>query len=165
MAFKRIVFASIVSVICFVSCNKSNKTNSEAPTQDNLTNSKEKDMKSYISIFEIPATDILRAINFYQTILDIKIEKMDVEGMQMGIMPYKEQIVTGIIIQTEGYKPSANGVIIYLNGGDNLQVILDKVEKSGGKIIMPKTPHANGIGFWAYFLDSEGNKMGLSSPN
>jgi predicted enzyme related to lactoylglutathione lyase len=59
-------------------------------------------MKSYISMFEIPATDISRAINFYQALLDIKIEKMDVEGMQMGILPYEGQMVTGVIIQADG---------------------------------------------------------------
>ena len=122
-------------------------------------------MKSYISMFEIPATDISRAINFYQELLDIKIEKMDVEGMQMGILPYEGQMVTGVIIKADGYKPSADGVTIYLNGGDNLQVILDKVEKNGGKIITAKTAHADGSGYFALFLDSEGNKMALNSPN
>ncbi|NBW38232.1 MAG: VOC family protein [Cytophagia bacterium] len=122
-------------------------------------------MKSYVSIFEIPATDISRAIDFYQAILGIQIEKMEMPEMQMGIFPYEGQAVTGIIIKAEGYRPSADGVTVYLNGGDNLQIILDKVEKNGGKILAPKTPHADGIGFWAYFLDSEGNKMGLSSAN
>lgn len=165
MAFKRIVFASLASVMCFVSCNNSNKTNSESPTKDTLTNSKEINMKSYISLFEIPATDISRAINFYQALLDIKIEKMDVEGMQMGILPYEGQIVTGVIIQADGYKPSADGVTMYLNAGENLQVVLDRVQKNGGQIIVPKTAHADGSGYFAIFLDSEGNKMALNSPN
>jgi uncharacterized protein len=164
MTVKGIILASMVSTMCFVSCNNSGKTNSEPTTKDTLTNSKAINMKSYISMFEIPATDISRAINFYQTILDIKIEKMDFEGMQMGILPYEGQMVTGVIIKADGYKPSADGVTIYLNGGDNLQVILDKVEKNGGKVITPKTAHADGSGFFAIFLDSEGNKMALNSP-
>ena len=122
-------------------------------------------MKSFVSIFEIPATEISRAVYFYQAILDLKIEQIEMPGMQMGIFPYEGQMVHGVIIQTEGYKPSADGVTIYLNGGDNLQVILDKVENNGGKIITPKTAHADGIGYFAIFLDSEGNKMGLNSPN
>lgn len=154
----------MVFTMFFVSCNNSGKTNSETPTQDTLTNSKGKDMKSYISMFEIPATDISRAINFYQALLDIKIEKMDVEGMQMGILPYEGQLVTGVIIQADGYKPSADGVTIYLNAGENLQVVLDRVEKNGGQIILPKTAHADESGFFATFLDSEGNKMALNSP-
>ena len=120
-------------------------------------------MKSHISIFEIPATDISRAVSFYQSILDIKIEKMNMPEMQMGIFPYEGQMVTGVIIKAEGYKPSADGVTIYLNGGDNLQVILDRVEKNGGKIKTPKTLHADESGYFAIFIDSEGNKIGLHS--
>lgn len=154
----------MVFAMLFVSCNNSGKTNSETPTQDTLTNSNGKDVKSYISMFEIPATDISRAINFYQALLDIKIEKMDVEGMQMGILPYEGQMITGVIIQADGYKPSADGVTIYLNAGENLQVVLDRVEKNGGQIILPKIAHADESGFFAIFLDSEGNKMALNSP-
>ena len=122
-------------------------------------------MNSFISIFEIPATEISRAVDFYQAILDIHIVKMEFPEMQMGIFPYEEQMVTGVIMKAEGYTPSASGVTIYLNGGDDLQVILDKVEKNGGEIIVPKSLHADESGFFAVFLDSEGNKMGLHSPN
>ena len=164
MTVKRIILTSMVYAMCFVSCNNSGKTDSEPTTKDTLTNSKEVNMKSYISMFEIPATDISRAINFYQALLDIKIEKMDVEGMQMGILPYEGQMITGVIIQANGYKPSADGVTMYLNAGENLQVVLDRVEKNGGQIIVPKTAHADESGFFAIFLDSEGNKMALNSP-
>lgn len=165
MVVKGIITASLVSAICFVSCTNADTINSKTTTKDTLTNSKEKRMKSYISTFEIPAIDISRAINFYQALLDIKIEKMDVEGMQMGILPYEGQMVTGVIVQADGYKPSADGVTLYLNAGENLQVVLDRVENHGGQIILPKTAHADGNGYFALFLDSEGNKMALNSPN
>ena len=135
-----------------------------AQNENTTSNQKTNPMKSFISIFEIPVTDLSRAISFYQEILNIKIEQMSFEEMQMGIFPYEEQMVTGVLLKGEGYKPSADGITIYLNGGENLQLILDKVEKNGGKIIIPKTPHADEIGFFAIFLDSEGNKMGLHSP-
>ena len=122
-------------------------------------------MKSYVSLFEIPANEISRAVSFYEGIFDIKIETMEMPGMQMGILPYEGQLVPGVIIKAEGYKPSADGVTIYLNGGDDLQVILEKIEQEGGKVLTPKTPHADGNGYFALFLDSEGNKMGLNSPN
>lgn len=165
MPIKRIVLASIISAICFVSCTHSEKANEEAYTKDTVDNSKQKNMKSYISMFEIPATDISRAINFYEALLDVNIEKMEVEAMQMGILPYEGQMVTGVIVQAEGYTPSADGVTIYLNAGDNLQAVLDRVEPNGGQIILQKTAHADESGFFALFLDSEGNKMALNSPN
>ena len=160
---KRILLSTtILLAFNFIACNNQNTVSQEVDSnQEQATNN----MNSFISLFEIPATDIPRAVNFYQTILDIKIERMEMPGMEMGIFPYEEQAVTGVIMKGEGFKPNADGVTIYLNGGDNLQTILDKVEVNGGKIILPKTSHADGNGFFALFLDTEGNRLGLNSPN
>ncbi len=161
---RTILCATVLLSISIVACNKQKPKTESLAVESNL-NQKTIEMKSHISIFEIPATDISRAVNFYQAILGIDIEKMEMSEMEMGIFPYEEQMVTGVIMKGEGYKPSADGVTIYLNGGDNLQTILDKVEKNGGKILMPKTAHADEIGFFALFLDTEGNRLGLNSPN
>ncbi len=163
---KRILLnISILFAFSFITYNSQSKPNSEIQKTDLIAQQTTNDMNSFISIFEIPATEISRAVNFYQEILGINIEKMDISGMQMGIFPYEEQMVTGVIVQVEGYEPSAKGVTLYLNGGNDLQVILDKVEKNGGKILVPKTPHADESGYFAMFLDTEGNRMGLHSPN
>ncbi len=157
--------AAIVIAFSLMACNDQSKSSSEIQKvnsgQAHITN----DMNSFISLFEIPATDISRAINFYASILDINIEKIEMPGMEMGIFPYEDQMVTGVLFKGDDYKPSADGPTLYLNGGNNLQHILDKVEKNGGKIIVPKTAHADDSGFFALFLDTEGNKLGLNSPN
>lgn len=162
---EKIFIAIIALTFGIVSCkNKDASTPEQSQTKETNTKSIN-NMNSYISIFEIPATDISRAINFYKEILGVEIEKLEFPGMEMGLFPYQDQMVTGVIMKGEGYEPSASGVTIYLNGGDNLQTILDKVENNGGKIIISKTPHADEIGFFAIFHDSEGNKIGLHSPN
>lgn len=162
---KTILFLTVLFSLYILDCNGQEKTNTEN-TQLNLSEVQNKNhMKSFISIFEIPATDISRAVDFYQAILDIPIEKMEFPEMQMGIFPYEGQMVTGVIMKAEGYIPSSNGVTIYLNGGDNLETILNKVAQNGGEIIVPKSLHADESGYYAIFLDSEGNKMGLHSPN
>jgi predicted enzyme related to lactoylglutathione lyase len=61
------------------------------------------------------------------------------------------------------HKPSADGVKIYLNGNPDLAKILSKVEKAGGKITMPKTKISDDIGYMAFFIDTEGNSIGLHS--
>jgi predicted enzyme related to lactoylglutathione lyase len=157
--------AGVILILAFgiLACDSKNGSASQMVNSSATKNVK--NMKSYISIFEIPATDIARAVGFYQEILGVKIERMDFPDIQMGLLPYEEQMVTGLIIKGKDYQPSANGVTIYLNGGENLQTILDKVEKNGGKIIVPKTPHADEVGYFAIFHDSEGNKMGLHSPH
>jgi len=165
MKIKKHLLLVVISAVGLLACNTENKSNEVTQNLDSSTELNTKNMNSRISLFEIPATDISRAINFYQVILDINIEKMEMPGMEMGIFPYEKQVVTGVIMKGDGYNPTTDGVTIYLNGGDNLQVILDKVEKNGGKILLPKTAHADESGFFALFLDSEGNKLGLNSPN
>jgi len=155
----------IVLTFGIAACKNEITSASEANRTKETSSKKDKNMKSYVSIFEIPATHISRAINFYKEILGVEIEKLEFPGMEMGLFPYQDQMVTGVIVKEEGSEPSASGVTIYLNGGDDLQPILDKVETNGGKIIIPKTPHADESGFFAIFHDSEGNKMGLHSPN
>ena len=122
-------------------------------------------MNSFISIFEIPATDLTRAVNFYQDLLDIQIEVIDMQDTRMGLFPSEGHAVSGVITQGEGYEPSANGVLVYFNGGDDLSTILNRVETSGGEIVMPKTLIDEENGYFAMFLDSEGNRIGLHSPN
>ena len=135
------------------------KTTPETTTDMNNTSS------NLISMFEIPAADITRAIAFYTEILSIEIELMEVEGMKMGVLPYENQPVTGILVEMEGSVPSSNGSVIYFNAGNDLQVALDKVEQNGGQIMVPKTMHADESGYFAIVLDTEGNKIGLNSPH
>lgn len=156
---------ALVLVLAFGLVHNAYSTKISTAADDVSNNQKSTDMKSFVSIFEIPATDLSRAVSFYQEILSINIEKMEFEGLEMGLFPYEGQMVTGVIMKGEGFQPSTEGTTFYLNGGDNLQNILDKVEQNGGEIIVPKTPHADESGFFAIFHDSEGNKMGLHSPN
>ncbi len=160
-----ILSAAIILVVGFTACNNQNSANSQTQKADSTVKQITDDMKSFISIFEIPATEFSRAVEFYQSILDIKVEEIDMQGTQMGLFPSDGQIVSGVIIKGEDYKPSTDGVIIYLNGGDNLQFILDKVEINGGKIVVPKTLIDEENGYFAMFLDTEGNRIGLHSPN
>lgn len=157
--------AMVLLAFHLMACNNPKKTSPEIQKlevqQEQYTN----DMKSFISLFEIPATDVSRAVDFYQTILGITIEKMEMPGMEMGIFPYEDQMIPGVIMKAEGVNPSAGGITVYLNAGDNLQTVLDKIEENGGKILVPKTAHADESGFFALFLDTEGNRLGLNSPN
>lgn len=121
-------------------------------------------MHSFASIFEIPATSLERAVKFYSSIFSVSIEIVNIPGIKMALFPYEGQSTVGVISEGEGYLPSSSGVTLYLNAGEDLQVVLSKVEKNGGKILVPKTPHADENGFFALFLDTEGNRLGLHSP-
>lgn len=160
---KNILFGVAATLILFGSC-----TQDTPPTEETITQQETANMthpsSSLISLFEIPALDISRAISFYEAILDIDIEQMDVDGMKMGIFPTENQPVSGILIEMEGSTPSSDGSVIYFNAGNDLQIVLDKVKKHGGEIIVPTTMHADESGYFAIVLDSEGNKIGLNAP-
>lgn len=122
-------------------------------------------MKNAISWFEIPVTDISRAKKFYDTVLEIEIQEMDMPGMKYGMFPYDRdnEGVGGGLVQMDGVSPSAEGLTLYLNGGNDLTAPLGRVEAAGGKIIQPKTDIGEN-GFMAMFIDTEGNRLALHSP-
>ena len=121
-------------------------------------------MANAINWFEIPASNFDRACEFYGKILDGEINKMDMpDGSKMGMLPrYETGSVGGAVVTGSGYEPSQKGTVPYLNGGDDLSVTLSKVEKAGGKVLMPKTSIGEN-GFMAHFLDTEGNRVALHS--
>lgn len=120
-------------------------------------------MESFISIVEIPTLDLLRAITFYQTILGINIQEVDMGESKMGLFPSDGKAVSVVLLKSDDYIPSSDGTIVYLNAGENLQTVLDKVVTNGGEIIVPKTEIDPEMGFFALFIDTEGNKLGLHS--
>lgn len=122
-------------------------------------------MNNTINWFEIPATDFNRAVNFYKNILDIEIQEMDMHNIRMGLLPSDGTNVSGAIVHGEDCNPGMNGVLIYLNGGDDLQVVLNRIEANNAKVLVPKTQISEDMGYFAIFIDCEGNKMALHSMN
>lgn len=122
-------------------------------------------MENIISWFEIPAVDFKRAVQFYKTVLNFSIEEVDMHGTKMGIFPMIGKFVSGAIVKGEGYVPSAKGTRIYLNGGNDLNTPLSRVEGAGGKVVLQKTLISPEVGHFAIFKDSEGNLISLHSMN
>jgi len=116
-----------------------------------------------LSWFEIPATDFGRAKAFYEAVLGRPIEPMVMGPITMGFLSSDPGAVGGAIVSGDGATPSMQGTTVYLNGGDDLAPMLARVEKAGGSIAVPKTEIGNDFGFFALFIDTEGNKVGLHS--
>lgn len=122
-------------------------------------------MKNAINWFAIPASDLKRAVKFYNVIFDFKLEEMKMGTEDLAFFPIEHGGIGGHIYNHKNLEPAGDGVTIFLNGGNNLQEILDRVESAGGKIVTPKTQISPEIGYMCYFTDSEGNKIALHSPN
>lgn len=116
-----------------------------------------------INWFEIPVTDFARAKAFYETVLGRPIETMTMGPSTMGFLSMGPDSVGGAIVLEEGATPSRSGTLVYLNGGDDLAPTLARVEGAGGSVAVPKTDIGSGFGFFAHFIDTEGNRVGLHS--
>lgn len=114
--------------------------------------------------FEIPAIDINRSKDFYQKIFNIDMPATEMHNSLMAFFPGDSGSgkATGALVQSEMHKPSKEGSIIYLNANPNLDPVLEKVEKAGGKISVPKMDIGE-HGFIAFIEDTEGNKVGIHS--
>jgi predicted enzyme related to lactoylglutathione lyase len=121
-------------------------------------------MANVINWFEIPVTDLDRAVRFYETVLGIKFMLQDMQDMKLAIFPHPEDGPGGALCQHPQFKPApSGGVVIYLDGGDDLAVPLGRVAAAGGQVVMPKTLITPEIGYMGYFGDSEGNTIALHS--
>ena len=121
-------------------------------------------MKNAINWFEIPAKDFDRAKTFYETILGLTLEVSPTSRNERkeGYFPAEGGGVGGGLVQGEGYEPSQNGTLVYLNAGEDLGKSLANVERAGGKIVVPKISLGPN-GFIALFIDTEGNKVAIHS--
>ncbi len=106
-------------------------------------------MNNSINWFDIPAVDFQRAVTFYETIFGVTLHQEALGGTMNGIFPADEQGITGAVCQGEGYAPSADGAIVYLNANGKLDDILSRVEVAGGKVLRPEVGDWR---LWAYRL-------------
>lgn len=148
--------------IGFSACTNTKKQEEKA---ENRQTQKANNMNNLISIVEIPVTDFTRAVQFYQTILGVTIEEMEMDGNKMGVLPNEEGTVNVVLVKGNDYKPTTDGAVLYINAGKDLQPMLDKAAQNGGQVIVPKTEISPEMGYFALFIDSEGNKLGLHSAN
>lgn len=121
-------------------------------------------MKHAVSWFEIPVTDINRAQHFYETIFGFSMIPLDFPNLKMRMFPVESpESIAGALCDSGGFhQPSAtHGPLVYLNANPDLQIVLDRVEAAGGKILVPKTEISPEYGCMAVFLDSEGNRVAL----
>lgn len=115
-------------------------------------------MKKLISWVEIPAAVFERAVQFYNKILNLDLQVVEGGDEKMALFPGGE----GAISFAPDFNPSRDGVLISLNAGSDLNAVLKLVEENGGEIAKPRTKiEAEGMGYFALFIDSEGNKLGL----
>lgn len=110
--------------------------------------------------FEIPVTDIERAIKFYNAVFYFDFDKENIDNNEMALFPFavENSGISGALAKGEIYKPTKDGVLIYFKT-KNIDETLKLATSNGGKTLYPKID--NGIGLVAEFEDTEGNRIAL----
>lgn len=127
-------------------------------------------MKNPVNWFEIYVQDMQRAKVFYESVLNIKLENLempaDIEedsSFQMITFPFvdNEPNASGALVKATGMESGGNSVMIYFTC-DDCSTEQSRVETAGGKIIKEKFSIGD-FGFCSICLDTEGNTFGLHS--
>jgi predicted enzyme related to lactoylglutathione lyase len=122
------------------------------------------DQSRVIAWFDIPAVDFDRATRFYEAALDVELRREVVSGIPMAIFGRGEADTGGcIVFNPQQHKPDNEGVLVYLNAKPTVTAALERVERAGGKKQGPAMELPNNYGYIGYFIDTEGNRVGLHS--
>ena len=117
-------------------------------------------MKNLIAFFEIPAIDFKRAVDFYETVLDLQLAVFECEHEKMACFIEDGQTV-GAVAWAPEFKPSAGGVLVHFRC-ISIEEGIRRVRKKGGEVVIPKTKiESDYKGHFAVCTDSEGNRFGL----
>jgi len=123
---------------------------------------------------DIPVTDLERAMAFYGAVLQTKFAPAEgMEGIALEVPPDDFDPskmeppfpVAFDLALTRETKPSADGCTIYLNSHGDPEGMLKRAEEASGKILMPVTDMGEMVGSIGFFLDSEGNRIGVHGPS
>jgi uncharacterized protein len=121
-------------------------------------------MRNTINWFELPVVDFDRAKKFYEAIFEVQMSDQMMGTYRMGFFPGDGEGVSGALVHGEGYVPSDKGAMVYLNADGIIDAVIERIGKSGGKVVVPRTPITPEIGDFAIFMDTEGNKVALHTP-
>jgi len=114
--------------------------------------------------FEIPVTNMNRAVTFYEELMELKLDRQIVDGYEMALFPFADGApgATGALAKGDVYKPSKDGAIIYFQVRD-IKSTVEKAQKLGRPILYP-IKDIGEAGFVAEIEDTEGNRLALNQP-
>jgi uncharacterized protein len=119
-------------------------------------------MKNPVMYFEIPVTNLERAMVFYAAVFECEFERLEIDGNDMAYFPAFDDApgITGALAHGESYVPGRQGPRLYFSSQE-IDDTLRRVELAGGQTVYPKTSIGE-LGWVAEFEDSEGNCIALS---
>lgn len=118
-----------------------------------------------IGWFDIYVNELDRAVEFYQTVLDCKLEPIGDPTGETRMMGFPTDMgaygAGGALTKSAHASPGVGGTIVYFSARD-CAVEEARVEAAGGKVVRPKFSIGT-FGWVSLCQDTEGNMFGISS--
>jgi hypothetical protein len=113
--------------------------------------------------FEIYVQDMERAKKFYETVFQVKLERLNSPGIEMWGFPQSMERsgTSGSLVRMPGVPSGGNSTLVYFSCAD-CATEAGRVVKAGGGIDRAKMS-IGPYGFIALAFDTEGNMFGLHS--
>jgi hypothetical protein len=121
-------------------------------------------MKSAISWFEIPTTQLDKAQAFYEAVLGSAMRREDMGPSQGAVFAHDmtaDGVGGALMMGPTAPAQSAGGTLVYLDASPSLDTALERVVAAGGRIALSRQALPPGMGFFAHITDLDGNRVGL----
>jgi len=114
--------------------------------------------------FDIPVTDMTRAIAFYEALTGESLIRLPVgDDKETAIIPSAGGGSAGCLFLAPEDQPSHYGSRVYFDATPSMAEWISRAEQAGGKVLVPRTRIGGDMGFYAYLEDTEGNRIGLNT--
>ena len=113
--------------------------------------------------FEIYVQDMERAKTFYESVFQVKLERLNSPGIEMWAFPMSMENTgaSGSLVRMPGVPSGGNSILVYFSCVDCATEV-GRVKEAGGRIEKEKFS-IGAYGFIALAFDTEGNMFGLHS--
>ena len=114
-----------------------------------------------VGYFEIPVTDLDRAIAFYEAVFGVKLERQTIDGYDMALFPAVEDGAgaSGALARGDVYVPGKAGPVLYFDT-PAIEATLARAVARGAAVLYP-VKDIGAAGRVAEIEDSEGNRIAL----
>lgn len=115
-----------------------------------------------VNWFEIPVSNMARAVALYNAMLDTQLQVTDFGGMPHAVFMTNDPARTGGALIVDPARPpkKGTGTTIYLDAKDGVARCLARAVEAGAKVVQPVTSIGE-HGHIAMIEDLDGNVVGL----
>lgn len=114
--------------------------------------------------FDIPVSDMSRAIEFYSALTGEQLTRLPVgPDRETALFAADGGGSPGCLFLAPEDEPSHFGSRVYFDANPSIEVWIERARQAGGKVLVDRTPAGGDNGYFAYLEDSEGNRIGLNA--